>query len=237
MLAEAQHAEFYDLDQTSRGRDYPAESVNLHRIIRARKPDAGSLLDVACGAGEHLRHLRQLFDHVEGMADSPEMVTMARHALPNTKIHLGDLSDFSVPRRFDVITCLNSAIAHLPLSRLRAAVAAMSRHLVPGGVLVIEPFWLPEQSSHRASGGEVVHADMDVTIARVWHGVPRDGAHHLERHVLIADHSGIRHVVDTQVLRHFGRQEYLGALAAAGCGGDYLSAGPSGRSMVIGVRR
>lgn len=237
MLFDAQHAQLYDLVYTARGKDYRGEAAALHRLIRARKPDASALLDVACGTGEHLLHLRELFDHVEGIELAPAMLAIARRKLSGVTIHEADMSDFSLGRTFDVITCLYSSIAYLPLPQLRSAVASMARHLVPGGVIVMEPWWSPEQATYRAIAGDVIRGDGDLTIARVAHGVPRDGAHHLECHFLVADRDGIRHFTDTQVLRHFSRQEYLGALAAAGCGGDYVTGGVSGRGLVIGVRR
>jgi ubiquinone/menaquinone biosynthesis C-methylase UbiE len=49
-------AHLYDLIYSFK--DYGEEAQDLVSLIRERNPKAGSLLDVACGTGEHLRLLR-----------------------------------------------------------------------------------------------------------------------------------------------------------------------------------
>jgi hypothetical protein len=71
-------ADVYDLIHRAQGKDYAAEAVQLSREIRARKADATSLLDVACGTGGHLLHLK----------------------------HAGDMRTFDSGRRYDAVTCL-----------------------------------------------------------------------------------------------------------------------------------
>ena len=56
-------AHVYDLIY-SKHKDYPAEAREVHALIQSRKPGAHSLLDVACGTGAHLLHLRQWYDVV-----------------------------------------------------------------------------------------------------------------------------------------------------------------------------
>ena len=45
----------YDAIYQGIGKDYAAESAEITALIRARRPDAVTLLDVACGTGGHLR--------------------------------------------------------------------------------------------------------------------------------------------------------------------------------------
>ena len=52
--------ELYDLEYSFK--DYAGEVATLERIVRERNPDASTLLDVACGTGKHLEHLRTRFD-------------------------------------------------------------------------------------------------------------------------------------------------------------------------------
>jgi len=54
-------ADIYDLVHRARGKDYAAEAIQVAREVRARNPGATSLLDVACGTGGHLLHLRTDF--------------------------------------------------------------------------------------------------------------------------------------------------------------------------------
>src|SRR5438067_67243 len=125
-------------------KDYEGEATRLDELIRERKPDARTLLDVACGTGKHLEYLRTRYD-VEGLDLDPELLAIARERLPDVPLHEGDMRDFDLGRRFDAVTCLFSAIGYmLTVEELAAAVASMARHLEPGGVLLVEPWLEPE---------------------------------------------------------------------------------------------
>ncbi|WHT23341.1 methyltransferase domain-containing protein [Crossiella sp. CA-258035] len=235
MLFGKDHARIYDLVYSGRGKDYASEAKELAALVRARKPGAATLLDVACGTGEHLASLRELFAHVEGADLAPAMVDVARSKLPGVTVHLADMSDFALGRTYDVVTCLYSGIAYLQAPQLASAVSCMAAHLAPGGVLVVEPWWLPEKATEGQVVGDVIRDDSTV-IARVSHGRQRDGAHHLQCHFLVADEDGIRHFTDTQVLHFFPRELYLDAFTRAGLTVDYLDGGPSGRGLYVGIK-
>jgi predicted TPR repeat methyltransferase len=47
-------------------KDYPTEAERIDAAIRERRPDATTLLDVACGTGKHLELLRDRY-RVEGV--------------------------------------------------------------------------------------------------------------------------------------------------------------------------
>ncbi len=136
-------AHLYDL--IYRFKDYEAESRDLVTIVGERAPNATSLLDVACGTGEHLRLVRSSFDHVEGVDVEPDMVALARAKLPDVVVTEADMRTFDLGRAFDVVTCLFSSIGYLAdAEELRASVARMAAHLAPGGVLVIDGWIRPE---------------------------------------------------------------------------------------------
>lgn len=102
-----------------------------------------SWLDVACGTGRHLEFLRQKYS-VMGVDGSREMLQIARRRLPGIRLVLGDMRSFRVHRRFDVVSCLFSAIGHLPSDRdVRATFANFERHLNPGGIAIVEPWIEP----------------------------------------------------------------------------------------------
>ena len=55
-------------------KDYAGEADFLVEVIRRHHPTARSLLDVACGTGRHLEHLRREFE-VEGLDVNPASST------------------------------------------------------------------------------------------------------------------------------------------------------------------
>lgn len=236
MPVEAAQSTFHDLLGVDDGdRDHAAQVEALLRIIRVRRPRSTSLLDVTDGASSHLALLAPHFGVTEALVPDPEAAVAVRRALPDTVVHQAGQLDPG--RRYDVITCLHDAAARYPLARYRAVLRSLAAHLHPGGLLILAPFWMPDVTIRRAGDENLVRDEHGRVVSRVSRAAPHDGAHRVERHVLVADATGVRHHADTRLLYAFGRREHLNALAAAGCGGDFLAGGLAGRSLLIGVRR
>ncbi|WP_067491915.1 class I SAM-dependent methyltransferase [Actinomadura hibisca] len=236
-MFDHQLAEVYDLVYRRRGKDYRAEAAELAAAIRARRPGAASLLDVACGTGEHLAHLAEHFTEAEGLELSRGMLGVARAKLPHLTLHAADMCTFDLGRRFDAITCMFSSIGYLAeRDRMHAAVARMAAHLTPGGVLVIEPWWSPERFIDKYVSGEAV-SDAGVTVTRVSRTRRLDDAHaEMEVHFVVADSARIEHFSETHVLGLFSRAEHMAAFADAGCDAEFVEEGPSGPGLYVGVR-
>lgn len=230
--------EIYDALYQGRDRAYEADSRLLAKHIRERNPSASALLDVACGTGRNLRTFADAFDHVEGVDLSEDMLRVAGKRLPGVPLHRGDMKDFHLDRRFDAITCLFSSIGYLPDSgELNSALRCFGRHLAPGGVIAIEPWWFPENALSGRVMGDVVTVGGQ-TIARLSHTVVEGRAHRMTAHYLVADpESGIRHFTDLHMLSLFTRQEYETAFAEAGVGSvELLDTGRDRPGLFIGVK-
>ncbi len=75
----------------------------------------------------------------------PELLEVARKRTPSVLFHLGDMTDFDLSKQFDIVTCLFSSIGYVKtLDKLQYAMRSMVAHLKPEGVLVIEPWFTPE---------------------------------------------------------------------------------------------
>src|SRR5438067_8492108 len=106
-------ASVYDLVYAAPGaKDYAAEAAQIDVIIRKRAPGARTLLDVACGTGLHLRHLRERYA-VEGVDASADMLAVAAQTLPGVPLHVGDMRALDLGRTFDAVTCLFSSVGYL----------------------------------------------------------------------------------------------------------------------------
>lgn len=218
-MYEEDLAEVYDtIYVTGVGKDYRAEAIAIAGLIRRRCPRAASLLDVACGTGLHLSHLRRHFDHVEGLEAAAAMRRRAEARLPGVPIHSGDLRGFAIGRRFDAVTCLFSAIGYVrDETELNAGLAAMAAHLNPGGVLVVEPWFTPEQWRD-GSLHHTVAEDGGRTVIRVSHSTRTGRTSVLSMHYLVAEAGvGVRHFTDEHALTLFTEEAYRAAFAGAGC--------------------
>ncbi|MEV6812112.1 class I SAM-dependent methyltransferase [Micromonospora sp. NPDC051296] len=231
-----EHAEVYEAAYRGRGKSWQAEAADVADRILAVRPGATRLLDVGCGTGAHLETFAGRFAHVEGVELAPPMLELARRRLPEVPLHAGDMRDFRLGVTFDAVTCLFTAINFLgTLAEMRAAVAAMAAHLTPGGVLVLEPWWFPEQFIDGYVGGDLVR-EPDRTVARVSRSTRQGRVTRMEERWLVGDASGIREFSQVGLLTMFTREEYLEAFAAAGCEGSYEAGWLTGRGLFVATR-
>jgi dTDP-3-amino-3,4,6-trideoxy-alpha-D-glucopyranose N,N-dimethyltransferase len=228
---------YHDFYRERKGKDYAAEAAQLAGLVRDRRPGASSLLDVACGSGSHLEHFVHEFGHVEGLELSADMIAVARPLLPGVALHQGDMRDFALGRRFDAVTCLYSSIGYMAdEATLRGTIARFAGHLEPGGVLLVEPWWTPEEFLDRHVAGDVLTVG-GRTIARVSHTVRHGDKTRMAVHWTVADAAdGPRHVAETHEMSLFTQDQYEDAFAAAGCSVERLRPGWSGPGLLVGVR-
>lgn len=230
----ARSARLYDAVYATM-KDYRAEAERVHELVQARRPGARTLLDVACGTGAHLEHLAQHYD-VEGLDLDPDMLAVARERLPGVPLHEADMAAFELGRTFDAVVCLFSSIAYVrAVDRLERAVASMAAHLQPGGVLVIEPWVLPEQWD-----GSRLHAifvdEPDLKIARMSVPPPLTREQTLEFHYLVATRDGVEHFTERHEIAMFTHDEYVGSIGAAGLRVEHDPDGLMGRGLYVGIR-
>jgi SAM-dependent methyltransferase len=204
-------------------------------VIRRHKRSAGrTLLDVACGTGGHLAFLKRDYV-VEGLDREPRLLAIARRKLPGVRFHRGDMARFSLGRRFDVVTCLFSAIGYMATrGRLRRAMANMARHLLPGGVLIIEPWLTPGAFQAGYTMGQFVEQP-GVVIARFSASRRGGGQSVVQFHYLVAGRGRITHFTERHRLGLFTFPQYGAALRSAGLTVTVDRIGLIGRGLLIGV--
>ena len=229
-------AQFYDEIYASIDKDYFAEANNAHKIIQKHRRSPGKLLlDVACGTGAHTGPLSKHY-RVEGLDLDPKMLSVARKKYPRIRFQAGDMTNFDLGRQFDVIVCLFSSIGYVKTKpRLQKAINTMQRHLLPGGVILVEPWFTPEQwNSGRASMTQVNKRELK--IARVSYSGQRGKISSIEFHYLIGTSKGIEHSVEIHELGLFTHREYMDAFKAAGLHVTHDSKGLDGRGLYIGTK-
>lgn len=138
-------ADYYDLIY-GQVKDYAAESQRLSEIIRARRPGAESILDVACGTGEHAHTLHRLGFVVDGVDVEPRFVEMAQRKNPNGRFFRQDMAGLGIDEKYDVVACLFSSIGYLRTEdRLCAALRRFAYHVRNGGLVIVEPWFQPRE--------------------------------------------------------------------------------------------
>ena len=216
--------------------DYPAASRKLYASIQHLNPNAKTLLDVACGTGKHLECLREHFQ-VEGLDINPRLLEIARKRCPGVRFHLGNMMDFSLDDKFDVVTCLFASIAFLKaLNNVELAVACMARHLRPGGILVVEPWVSPEKCWTNKVTADFTN-EPELKIVRMYTHEIEGRLSVFDINYLVGTPQGVTYFVEREELGLFTHEEYVQAFEKAGLEVSHDEKGLFGYGLYIGVRQ
>src|SRR5262245_7295082 len=163
------------------------------------------------------------------------MLRIARRRLPGVPLRRGDMRSFDLPRKFDVVVCLFSSVGYMrSVADLRRAVAAMARHVAPGGALAVEPWF----DARRWRVGHV-HARVSPTDggsgARMVVSRRRGPFAVMDMHHLVGTRRGVGHFVERHEMRLFAPAEYREALRRAGLRPTFDRRGLTDRGLWIGL--
>lgn len=231
MPAYDKSAEIYDA--IYHFKNYGADVAYVLKCIQDKHPRARTLLDVACGTGNHIGALSQAHE-VEGLDLSDSMLAQARRKFPATTFHRGSMMDFDLGRNYDVVACLFRSIAYVKtLENFHAAIGAMSRHVAPGGLLLIEPFFTPDTYwVDRVTLNEVNEPELKIAWMYVSERQGNVGV--MNTHYLVGRPEGVEHFTELHEMGLFSRTDYADAFAAAGMELEYDPKGPTGVGFYIG---
>jgi ubiquinone/menaquinone biosynthesis C-methylase UbiE len=213
-------------------KDYEGAVREIRRVLDERAPGARSVLDVGCGTGRQLELLAERYE-TAGIDISPGMLEVARHRCPDTSFSVEDMASFDLGRTFDVVLCLFSAIGYVrTVERLQSAVAAMARHLEPGGLLLIEPWFTPEAFwTGTITFNQVDQPDLK--IAWMYTSEREGEVSVLDIHYLVGRPSGIESFRERHELGLFTEQQHVEAFRAAGLTAQLEPEGPFGRGLYV----
>jgi ubiquinone/menaquinone biosynthesis C-methylase UbiE len=217
-------------------KNYQHESERLRALIERFVPGARTLLDVACGTGEHAKFLK---DHyaVDGLDLNNCYLEAARMKNPSGKFIHADMIEFDLGRSYDVVSCLFSAIGYLKdLEPLQRAIGCMARHVRPGGALLIEPWVTPERWQ---SGTLSVNTGQtpDGLVSRMALSRREGNRSVISLHYLYGTRQGVRYYGDQLELGLFTTEEMMQAFELAGMRVFYDLEGLIGRGLYIGTSR
>ncbi len=227
-------AQYYDLIYSQK--DYQAEVEKLVTFIgENHSPDADRLLDVACGTGHHIQYLKEHFI-VEGLDLDPKLLEIARKRNPEITFHEGDMIEFDLGHKFDILTCLFSSIGYVKTQEnLNKTIATMAHHLNPGGLLIIEPWFTPQDWRPGTLHAQVID-EPELKIVRMNLSLSEGSVSFFDFHYLIGTLDGIEHFVERHELGLFETEEMKSAFTEAGLQVIHDEEGLTGRGLYIGVK-
>lgn len=229
-------ANYYDEIYNSMGKEYPREASKAHKLIQKYKKSEGSLLlDVGCGTGHHLGLLKKHY-LVEGLDLDPNILSVARKKYPKIRFHQANMIDFKLNKRFDAIVCLFSSIGYVRTkSNLNKAIKTLTQHLLPGGVMLIEPWFSPSEW-HTGRTFTLQVNKPDLKIVRMSYSSQKGNISIIEFQYLIGTSKGIQHSVEQHQLGLFHKKDYLEAFRKTGLKAIHDPKGLDGRGLYIGIK-
>jgi SAM-dependent methyltransferase len=161
------------------GQDVHGEASFVHALLEG----PGRVLDAGCGTGRVAVRLAELGHDVVGVDLDERMLERARADAPGLTWVLADLAGLELGEQFDLVVAAGNVIPLVAPGTEAAVVAALARHLRPGGLLVAgfglhpdhlplaeAPFGLSEYDAWCAAAGLVL-----VNRYAGWDGEPYAG--------------------------------------------------------------
>jgi ubiquinone/menaquinone biosynthesis C-methylase UbiE len=209
-------AKYYDLVYGTK--DYKAEGKAIERIVGKYKGSEGKkLLDVACGTGKHLKYLKQKFE-CTGTDLNQNMLDAAKKNLGDVRLVRSNMVTMRLGRKFDVITCLFSAIGYVKTYKnLEKTINNFSDHLNPGGVLIIQPWFNKSQWKGDGYIDMRTYDSKNLKIARLSSNSTRGTISLLNFHFLVAEkNKEVRYFLEKHELGLFDEKKTLRIMEKAG---------------------
>jgi SAM-dependent methyltransferase len=222
-------AEYYDLVYGKK--DYQGEADRLRGVFGQFVPHGRTLLDIACGTGEHLRLLPEY--QVAGIDLESAFVRIASEKRPDGNFQIADMQRFELGSKFDILICLFSAIGYLLTPEaILSALACFKAHLAPGGAIFIEPFFEP--NAWRTGEANIVTGeDNHRKICRLMTSDRKGDVAILTGHYLFAEGIDVRHAVERHELLLLSRDQWQDFFRKAGLTAEYLPEAFSSRGLYM----
>ena len=214
--------------------DYSAATKKLINFICHHNPSAKTLLEVACGTGKYLEQLQNTYQ-VEGLDISPDMLHLARKRLPDVVFHESNMTRFELGKQFDVVACLFSSIGYVKtVERFYETIATLKKHVTPGGLLIIEPFFTPNSYWPDRVTLNIVEQH-NLKVAWMYVSKRVEDVASLEIHYTVGTPQSISHFTELHEIGLFSELAYERSFAEHGLGLTFDHVGLIGRGLYIGT--
>ncbi|OAN11537.1 SAM-dependent methyltransferase [Photobacterium jeanii] len=115
--------------------NYEAQSRQIHRLHQLFGNSGKKHLDLACGTGPHVRHFIDLGYQSSGLDINQPMLDIALTRCPEAHFSLGNMCQFSVDSKLDLITCFLYSIHYSnDLAELENCIKSVHVALNKGGI-------------------------------------------------------------------------------------------------------
>jgi SAM-dependent methyltransferase len=111
----------------------------VFKLAKEYNPDATSWLDLCCGTGALIKYVTERGFSGTGIDISPYQIKVANSKVPAAEFLVEDVRNFSLPRKFDVITCTYDSFNYLTEEQdLEKALQKAASHLAEDGAFIFD---------------------------------------------------------------------------------------------------
>jgi len=215
-------------------KNYEQECRIIHSLLQKEHESARTILDVACGTGEHSRLLKNLFGYeVDGIDLDANLIAVARDKNPDATFYQGDMTNFVIGKAYDVVMCLFSSIGYVKtLDKVIACLRVFKEHTKDDGIIIVEPWFQPGTLTPGKISLSTVE-DEGLSIARMAYSQVNDRLSTIHFEYLIGTQGNINHEVETHELGLFTVAEMIECFNSADLTVDYDEEGLSGRGLYV----
>ena len=228
-------SDIYDLVYSFK--DYEKEAQDLKNAINRLAPDSTTILDVACGTGEHHRFLKDQY-MIDGLDINPVLLEAAKRKNPAGNYFAADMTDFDPGKRYDVILCIFSSIGYArTLDRVIDTLRCFNRSLNDDGLIIVEPWMTPEAFQEGRLDLRTFEKD-GFKISRMNDSVVEGSLSRIRFHFLVGKGSeGIKYFQELHELGLFTVSEMKESFDLAGFKVEFDNDGITGRGLYYGRKK
>ncbi len=134
---------YYDL--LYHEKNYEEETKYVTGLIKNFKLNSYNFLELGSGTGNYSKHLSDQGYKITGIEKNENMVALAKaKAIPNFEPVVGDITTFSVKKKFDVVVSLFHVISYLTEnSKVISCFKQVYKHLKKNGIFIFDVWYTP----------------------------------------------------------------------------------------------
>lgn len=130
-------AKYTDLLYTTK--NYKKEVDFILKIIKENKIKGKTLIDIACGSGNHSKLFQKKGYKVYGVDLNKGMLKLAKKNVPGIKLYNQDMRKLSLKIKADVIICMfNSINYNMNYVQFKSTLKNFYNHLNKGGIVIFD---------------------------------------------------------------------------------------------------
>lgn len=182
-FASERAREFYAITYDTVVTDWPGEIDFYREFATEAKAKGQAVLEIACGTGRVAVRLAQEGIELVGLDLSPAMLSVAREksiGMSNLRWVQGDMRSFKLGEMFGLVIIPGHSFQNILTAEDQVAtLTSISRHLIPGGILIVHldhlsVSWLGELVAHRGgvfeTAGSFTHPEtgQQIRTFQVW---------------------------------------------------------------------